>query len=60
MKNIFILRSLFDFIFRGFTLEINNLKNINYLFKRNRLLHEIKPEQSSYKVNQNKRLFSYH
>jgi hypothetical protein len=30
------------------------LKNINYVFKRNRLLHEIKPEQSSYKVNKTK------
>jgi calcyclin binding protein len=34
----------------GYTLEINNLKNINYVFKRTRLLHDIKPEQSSYKV----------
>jgi len=35
---------------RGFTLDINNLKNVNYVFKRNRLLHEIKPAQSSFKV----------
>ncbi|CAF1265931.1 unnamed protein product [Adineta steineri] len=35
---------------RGFSLEINNLKNINYVFKRGRLLNEIKPEQSSFKV----------
>ncbi|CAF0831799.1 unnamed protein product [Rotaria sp. Silwood1] len=35
---------------QGFTLEIANLKNVNYIFKRGRLLHEIKPEQSSYKV----------
>ncbi|CAF0736060.1 unnamed protein product [Rotaria sordida] len=35
---------------RGFTLEIINLKNVNYLFKRGRLLHDIKPGQSSYKV----------
>ncbi|CAF4030622.1 unnamed protein product, partial [Rotaria sp. Silwood2] len=42
------VRSSFEV--RGFTLEIINLKNINYLFKRGRLLNEIKPEQSSYKV----------
>ena len=36
---------------RGFALEINNLKNINYAFKRTRLLHEIKPEGSNFKVS---------
>ncbi|CAF1378729.1 unnamed protein product [Rotaria magnacalcarata] len=35
---------------RVFSLEINNLKNINYLFKRGRLLNEIKPAQSTFKV----------
>jgi len=39
-----------SFEFGGFALEINNLKNVNYSFKRNRLLFDIKPEQSSYKV----------
>ncbi|CAF4612779.1 unnamed protein product, partial [Rotaria socialis] len=35
---------------RVFSLEINNLKNVNYLFKRGRLLNEIKPAQSTFKV----------
>ncbi|CAF1122668.1 unnamed protein product [Adineta ricciae] len=35
---------------RSFQLEINGLKNINYVFKRGRLLNAIKPDQSSYKV----------
>ena len=39
------------FDFRGFALEISNLKNINYAFKRTRLLHEIKPEGSNFKVS---------
>jgi len=35
---------------RGFMLQIQNLNNVNYTFKLQRLLHEIIGEQSSFKV----------
>ncbi|CAF1474249.1 unnamed protein product [Adineta steineri] len=35
---------------RGFHLQIQNLKNINYSLKRIHLLHDIQPDQSNFKV----------
>ncbi|CAF1167202.1 unnamed protein product, partial [Didymodactylos carnosus] len=35
---------------RGFQLEINNLNNVNYTFKLRKLLNEILPNESSYKL----------
>ncbi|CAF1236285.1 unnamed protein product [Rotaria sp. Silwood1] len=34
----------------GFHLQIQNLKNINYSLKRTHLLHDIQPDQSTFKV----------
>ena len=56
-KERYAIRMVYFMFFRlfsrGFQLEINGLKNVNYVFKRGRLLNAIKPDQSSYKVHEN-------
>jgi len=45
---------------RGFTLQIQNLSNVNYTFKLQRLLHEIISDQSSFKVKKDSVVLMLH
>ncbi|CAF3894258.1 unnamed protein product [Rotaria magnacalcarata] len=44
---------------RGFHLQIQNLKNINYSLKRIGLLYEIQPDQSTFKVKKDMIIVSF-